>query len=1210
MSLHSNGAASSSQHAQSSAGQYSQGTVLQVGAHSCVVQRFLSAGGHANVYLVTLISDGAARVLKHIAFSRQDSEHRAQAEQEIRFMTQLNGHPQIVGLEAAEVGDGCAYILMEYCPSDALALLNQTLPNSLDEGVILHIFSDACKAVAHMHYQQPPLLHRDLKVENILIAKEGGYKLCDFGSSTANLVSPSSRIPREQIVRLEEEIQCSTTLEYRAPEMIDLYLRRGITEKADIWALGVLLYKLCYFKTPFDNASPLAILNAEYFIPSTPQYSKQLCHLFQMTLREEPRERSTIYTLCNYVCNLRGEACLLDDKYASPPASPQDTALASQPPRRFAASNGKNATPRASTADVADSDSISEVDSNGIVPMRRGRPSKRPDASNGSAKTALMNSTPKYRSGAYSSSGRASPEQPSKYAPTTPAGGRHAPSPPAESGNALGISYHEDPAPSGVRSPAEARRMRMSVKAPDGRESLSMDFVQGAVFGSTRRTSVLRRNPNPGSPDGSDETASAHSLSRKSTGSFSLSPARTRSAADVSTSGTALAASSSLPGFVRQPLPHPPPLLSLQPELSSQFSRSASVDRDINATPMKSEADSALCLASMISPLSLGGVSPVGTPLPNSDGSDSAAQLRLSTILESLQAEQSSQAEAGRQMPTQRAPVQSIYEMTLDKLEGDARLSMDFDDQVLFDAKARYAAQRSSVYQSPDNYYTGLQPQSEASGALGGWGELPPEMVDTMLRKMEEHNEQLNRPPPRIRTKPACSAAVSTLKPQSETGAIDIDSVIQRAGERNRRKLIAQNNRRSMYVFGAQSDLPEILQEDVDDNMRVLSETEIEELLSKMDMYNRELLSEQQRWRPEGSAASRPAVNLQSIDRIIEHANDELLRREQVAAESTSATKARGAAGILHNVISAAKSTFGKAPASDCVRASEDSSVNASIGEVAKTATNGCSGPSVAPIPESTSAAQHQSPLPTEPAPGDSESLSAVAAADDSVAEAMALASAAIDAAPPPGPAKPPRTFMQDAAGNTTEPASAGCSSSIPVSEIVENAPAPNLPTSPMPQPPTLTKPAETEAVSTKVALPSPTEPISTSVSNDRTAYDVPSSTITDPLPVTAPATASAAIPQTDGLSRQAPLPKLPAMPRAQTSISAEDPLAEVRARLKKKQSSPALPTAGSSPVATARAAIFGTTEAKSDAPASPGRPAPKPPAKSVRNLVAMFEQS
>ncbi|KAJ2880210.1 Ark- serine/threonine protein kinase, partial [Coemansia aciculifera] len=223
--------------AQHDAGLYTQGTIIQVDTHSCIVQRFLSAGGHANIYLVTLLSDGAAHILKHIAFSSEHSpEHRDLIEQEIRFMTQLNGHPQIVGLYAAEIADSNAYILMEHCPSDALALINQTLPASLDESTILHIFSDACKAVAHMHYQQPPLLHRDLKVENILVTTSG-YKLCDFGSATADIVNPNARIPREQIVRMEEEIQRSTTFEYRAPEMIDLYLRRGITEKADIWAL-------------------------------------------------------------------------------------------------------------------------------------------------------------------------------------------------------------------------------------------------------------------------------------------------------------------------------------------------------------------------------------------------------------------------------------------------------------------------------------------------------------------------------------------------------------------------------------------------------------------------------------------------------------------------------------------------------------------------------------------------------------------------------------------------------------------------------------------------------------------------------------------------------------------------------------------------------------------------------------------------------------
>ncbi|KAI7821488.1 kinase-like domain-containing protein, partial [Kickxella alabastrina] len=242
-------------------GQFLQGTILQVGSQSCVVQRFLSAGGNANIYLVTLISDGSVHVLKHIPFASRsdDPEHRQRIQREINVMTQLSGHPQIVALEAAEISDSSAYILMEHCSGDVLALMNTRISMFLDEATILHIFSDACKGVAHMHYQQPPLLHRDLKVENILVTSSGNYKLCDFGSATSNMISPDARIPRRH--------PRMTTLEYRAPEMIDLYLRRGINEKADIWALGVLLYKLCYFKTPFDNASPLAILNAEYSIP-------------------------------------------------------------------------------------------------------------------------------------------------------------------------------------------------------------------------------------------------------------------------------------------------------------------------------------------------------------------------------------------------------------------------------------------------------------------------------------------------------------------------------------------------------------------------------------------------------------------------------------------------------------------------------------------------------------------------------------------------------------------------------------------------------------------------------------------------------------------------------------------------------------------------------------------------------------------------------
>ncbi|KAJ2688269.1 Ark- serine/threonine protein kinase [Coemansia spiralis] len=1187
--------------APSELGLFSRGTMIQVGAHSCVIQHFLSAGGHANIYLATLLSDGTTRVLKHIPFSpAHGPEHRAQIEHEIRFMTLLNGHPQIVSLEAAEITDSSAYILMEHCPSDALSLINQTLPGSLDETTILHIFSDACKAVAHMHYQQPPLLHRDLKVENILIA-QSGYKLCDFGSATADVVSPGARTPREQIVRLEEEIQRSTTLEYRAPEMIDLYLQRGITEKSDIWALGVLLYKLCYFKTPFDNASPLAILNAEYFIPSTPQYSKQLRHLFQMTLREEPRERSTIYTLCNYVCGLRGEPCLLENKYASPPPSPVEPTAPSQP-RRFAASNSKYATPRGSTIDgsgIAEGDSIFELDSSGIVPMRRGRPSKRHDGGIGDLPRSAPVLTPKFRSNVYSS-GRTTPEPSPKSGSTTPAR-RHAPAQPAESGNALGI-YHEDPDPSSgfaspaddARAPDEADQMRMSVTSPDGSESLSMDFIQGAVFGSARRASVLRRHPSARSTDGHDDT-----------GSLPTSP------------------TNALPGFVRQPLPPPPPL-SPRSEYSAKHALPAATS---GVTGDTTEECGATYLASMISPLSLGNATPIDTPRSASAATqnDGAVNLRLSTILESIQTEHGQapyELGPARREPKPRAPVKSIYEMTLDKLENDARYSMVFDEQVLFDAKARYAAQRSSVYQSPDNYYYASEQQSRARPAL-------PDNATDMA--------------------------------SGEGSAIDIDSVIQRAGARNRRKLVAQNNRRSMYIFGGQSAVPgapEILREDVEDNMRVLSETEIEELLAKMDMYNRELLSEQQKWQLAlGSEIVSPsAVNLQSIDRIIEHANDELLRREQAAQDAADTPKAKRAAGILHNVISAAKSTFGKSASSDavtppvvCADTSTSSAsrsaccietpvgftgmptsrvdswagrddeplatdVSVVIAEEVKPDVNSYVEPeAVAEAPLVASNAplpQLQTEPPVAIVSNNDETASSYNAsqidsietgtmAADIATESGVTANDDIEATPPLSPAKPPHAYDQEAANDVSEAADVDSSSAIPAAAAEECAQMPVSPTlATEPSSPVPSTVVEEEAVSTKVALES--SPIGSDV------LDIPK-TETVESPSVAP-TAPAAIPRTSDSSKQAP--KLPGMPRSQTAVPVDDPLAEVRARLKKKQSSSALPTANSGSVAAARAAILGTAESKPDAPALPGRVAPKTPVKSVRNLVAMFEQS
>jgi len=62
-------------------------------------------------------------------------------------------------------------------------------------------------------------------------------------------------------------------MEYRAPEMLDLYRGQTINTKVDIWALGVLLFKICYFQDAFEPGSSLGILNVRYDIPEDNKFS-------------------------------------------------------------------------------------------------------------------------------------------------------------------------------------------------------------------------------------------------------------------------------------------------------------------------------------------------------------------------------------------------------------------------------------------------------------------------------------------------------------------------------------------------------------------------------------------------------------------------------------------------------------------------------------------------------------------------------------------------------------------------------------------------------------------------------------------------------------------------------------------------------------------------------------------------------------------------
>ncbi|KAK0722866.1 hypothetical protein B0T26DRAFT_640753 [Lasiosphaeria miniovina] len=305
------------------AGTFSPGTKIQVGSHRVVIQKYLSEGGFAHVYLVKLpsaVNGTDQAVLKRVAVP--DKESLRGMRTEVETMKRLKGHKAIVTYmdsHASELRGGGyeVFLLMEYCNGGGLIdFMNTRLQHRLTEPEILNIFADVAEGVACMHYLKPPLLHRDLKVENVLIttsASSRKFKLCDFGSAAPPRPAPTTVV---ECRLMDEDVQKHTTMQYRSPEMIDVYRKQPIDEKSDIWALGVLLYKLCYYTTPFEDQGQLAILNASYKFPAYPVFSDRLKKLIAWMLRENQQARPNIYQALREACVMLGKETPVKDIYA------------------------------------------------------------------------------------------------------------------------------------------------------------------------------------------------------------------------------------------------------------------------------------------------------------------------------------------------------------------------------------------------------------------------------------------------------------------------------------------------------------------------------------------------------------------------------------------------------------------------------------------------------------------------------------------------------------------------------------------------------------------------------------------------------------------------------------------------------------------------------------------------------------------------------
>ncbi len=203
-----------------------------------------SAGVVYRAHDLVLDRDVAVKVYSAV---RLGEEGQARLLDEAQAAARLN-HPNIVKLYDAGEAQDMPYIVTELVEGQSLHDRN---PGGLGE--VLAIARQVCGALEHAHGQG--IVHRDLKPENVVITPAGQAKLTDFG-----LARPiASRVTSEGLI--------AGTVFYLAPE---LALGQRFDGRADLYALGVMLYELTTGRLPFEAEDPLAVISQHLHAPVVP----------------------------------------------------------------------------------------------------------------------------------------------------------------------------------------------------------------------------------------------------------------------------------------------------------------------------------------------------------------------------------------------------------------------------------------------------------------------------------------------------------------------------------------------------------------------------------------------------------------------------------------------------------------------------------------------------------------------------------------------------------------------------------------------------------------------------------------------------------------------------------------------------------------------------------------------------------------------------
>lgn len=232
-----------------------------------------------------------------------DNKGREEFIQEYRIAAGLE-HPNLLVTKDFGVWQDHPWLTMRFCDSGSAGdIVGKLRPTLKDELTIWRFIHDVAAGLAYLHHVKPePIVHQDIKPDNVLIASDGTFLITDFGIS--------KRI-RNTISKQSTRALKAGAPAYMGPERFSDNPEPVFA--SDVWSLGVSIYELAEWELPFSGMGGM-MMNKGVEIPMLSSgWSENLNDIMRWCLEKETWDRARadqVAEIAKAVLDFQGKVCV------------------------------------------------------------------------------------------------------------------------------------------------------------------------------------------------------------------------------------------------------------------------------------------------------------------------------------------------------------------------------------------------------------------------------------------------------------------------------------------------------------------------------------------------------------------------------------------------------------------------------------------------------------------------------------------------------------------------------------------------------------------------------------------------------------------------------------------------------------------------------------------------------------------------------------